>query len=592
MKLEDVRLLIVVENADYRPHIADDLTEETTANVPSSPQTLPQTGGPAHLPTQLSPLTTDDDTQASSAVDLHILQAATYWKSYFQEVAIYAAYSPTAYSGLSQSGVRLIGSGRPSDAPNAHSSAAAQAQAPSHTETTATAPANDAETLSKQRNRLAGSASWPFTDTTPATKTNPERDRIRPIADYCPTHMVICTPSPTIISWATRNQISSVVLLCDWREPLGWWQRWQHKQLIKQLNQSSIAWIGSHGVYACKILCANGINPKKLIPWEWPQPQLPTQSAPKQLRYDRDTIKLLYVGPIHATAGVDDLLHAVSHLQQRGKAVSLQLICETSDEKSVRGAPPLPQPIEDKILGKPFDNPYLLNAGLENRRLSVFPDAATHSQGDDILGDDILGAPSLPISDHISTLDHDTRRLKALVQQLNLTKAVTFTPVRPEAKLLAAMRDADLAVMPGYDRDWPATTPPSLQLAMATRTPVIAADHHHFKEHLFHGVNAMIFPEGNPKSMAHRIERVMAQPQLYAQLSEALNIPLHAIKVPARWADLIDRWIQSAETLPTGTDNYQQLCNWAFSSGRYQGIPPMQKPPKPLKEKNIKRADI
>ena len=120
---------------------------------------------------------------------------------------------------------------------------------------------------------------------------------------------------------------------------------------------------------------------------------------------------------------------------------------------------------------------------------------------------------------------------------------------------------------------------------MATRTPVIASDHEHFKEHLFHGVNAMIFPEGNAKSMAHRIERVMAQPQLYAQLSEALDIPLHAIKVPARWADLIDRWLRSDETSPAGSDHQQQLRNWAFSSGRYQSITPMQKPPKGLNKK-------
>ena len=532
MELDEVRLLIVVEDFD------------------------PSVGA----------------SDAVCGVDRHILEAATHWRSQLQEVAIYAISAPTEYNEIASSGVRLIGSGLPveaaTQAPFSFRSKLRSAKSGLLRDMPAQAAPNQGAKDSDVQD-AAGTAQWPFSPSSqpslaPTSNAHMQRSRIRPIADYCPTHLVICTPSATVISWATRNAIPSVVLLCDWREPLGWWQRWQHKQLVKQLNQTNVAWIGTHGAYACKILRNSGIDSRKLIPWEWPQPQLPVQYASRQLRYDKETyaqnsIELLYVGPMHTAAGVDDLLHALSHLRQRGQNARLQLICETSDEKAALGSVPLPQPTKSDPLCQ--HNP-------------------SRSQSDDILGDSA-------IDDGRTTgnLDSDFGRLKARVQDLNLTNYVTFTPALPEPKLLTTMRDADLVVMPGYDRNWPASTPPSLQLAMATRTPVIASDHEHFKEHLFHGVNAMIFPEGNAKSMAHRIERVMAQPQLYAQLSEALDIPLHAIKVPARWADLIDRWLRSDETSPAGSDHQQQLRNWAFSSGRYQSITPMQKPPKGLNKK-------
>ena len=556
MGFETVRLLIVVEDLDYRPFV----------DPPRGAQV--QSGDRQRsLPNKLSAVTAEADLDASRAVDAHIFEAATYWRSHLQEVAIYSAYAPNAYSEVAASGVQFLGSGHAAPASKSHEPELSE---PRLSEPELSEPEPSKSVPSTRRDHIPSDQSlpWPFKQNDGVSsrrdivskglrlRSKPERDRIRLIADYCPTHVVLCTPDAAVISWTTHNQIPSVVLLSDWREPLGWWQRWQHQQLIKQLNHQSVAWIGSHGAYACKILCASGIKPQKLIPWEWPQPQLPAQSAPRQLRYERDAIQLIYVGPIHTTAGVDDLIQALSHLRDRARSAELQVICETSDEIATLGAAPLPEREED-----------------------VLQPLHTENVSDDILGTTVGTAATVS-----EALDSDMRRLKALIEHLDLARCVTFTPTLPEPKLIEKMRAADLVVLPGYNRSWPAATPPSLQLAMATRTPVIASDHDHFKEHLFHGVNAMIFPEGNAKSMAHRIERVMGQPQLYAQLSEALDIPLHAIKVPARWADLVDRWLQSDQAPSDGGQHYQQLCNWAFSSGRYQSITPMQKPPKGWKK--------
>ena len=124
---------------------------------------------------------------------------------------------------------------------------------------------------------------------------------------------------------------------------------------------------------------------------------------------------------------------------------------------------------------------------------------------------------------------------------------------------------ADLMVIPRLAQSLPAV-PFSLSLAMAARTPIVACDHPYFVNHLFHYVNAMLYPMGNAKSMAHRIERIMGQPALYAQLSELAEIDLHKLTIPARWAELIEQWLQDSKY------DQQRLRNFALSSGRYQNL--------------------
>lgn len=436
MGLENTRLLIVVENTDYREHLADIFLPEMLAE---------------RLATRISP------------PDLHILTTAAHWSEQLQEVAIFSCYSEDTYSEVSYLGIRLMGSG-----------------------------------LSKDTSEYVS-----------------DRKRVELVADFCPTHIVLCTPTYAVLNWATRNQIPSVVLLSDWQGPLGWRQQWQHNRLIKQLSHSSVKWVGNHGVYACKILEASGIKAQKLIPWEWPQPQRLSQYIlPKKIRYEQTVIHLLYAGPISLRAGMSDLLMAVSHIQKRGNnRVHLQVISDQAYADRLR---------REKSHG------YQASQALASR-----------------------------------TLEH----LKQQAQKLGISEVVSFSSALSHEQIVAQMRDADLVIIPGCAYALPLEPPPSLYMAMAARTPIIASDQPHFQKHLSHGVNAMIFPAGNDKSMAHRIERVMGQPPLYAQLSEASEVTLNTLKVPACWSELIERWITA------GAENEQWLCNCAFSSGRYQSSP-------------------
>lgn len=470
MTLKKARLLILGENADYRTYFSKAVFDTVSGTVPLQAPSLPTS-----LPTQLH--------DCPNAVDLHVLSAAAYWRSLVQEVAILSLYTPTSYSEVSPLGVRLIGSGLVKNAAEgaAESSAKSALQKPEATK----------HELIKDE---AG-----------------DRERIRLVADFCPTHIVFCTPTYAVLSWANRNRIPSMVLFSNWQEPLGLKARWQHGRLINQLNHDSVSWVGSQGAYACKVLEASGISPRKLIPWIWPQTALPKDYPAKQLRYDHTAITLVYAAPAQPTAGTGDLLQAVCHLRKKGTAIHLLIV--------------------------------------SNQLISNAPETTDN----------------IPFDQALTALQHQVARLK-------LSDCTTIIPALSRTELTETIRAADLVVMPDFEGDRPAATSAILVLAMAARTPVVAADHRSLKEHLLHGVNAMVYPAGNAKSMAHRIERVMSQPQLYNQLSEALETPLNALKVPAQWAKLIDLWLKSDRTMSAGADNYQRLCNWAFSSGRYQAI--------------------
>ena len=256
MDMNDARLLIVVEEADYRETLADVFWPETL---------------PALLPARVG------------IASAHLLTAAARWQSQLQAVGIFSCCSETPYSETAPLGIHLLGSGLTADRFTAA--------------------------------HLATANSF----------RNCRKALVRLIADFCPTHIALCSPQLDILNWARLNHIRSIALLSEWQEPLGRQQRQQHNRLIDLLNADSVRWVGAQGVCACKILAGSGIEPHKLVPWQWPQPQLPSHHKAKQLRSDGRPLKLIYAGPLAPQAGTDDFLAAAGELEQRGKSIQLTI---------------------------------------------------------------------------------------------------------------------------------------------------------------------------------------------------------------------------------------------------------------------------
>jgi glycosyltransferase involved in cell wall biosynthesis len=157
----------------------------------------------------------------------------------------------------------------------------------------------------------------------------------------------------------------------------------------------------------------------------------------------------------------------------------------------------------------------------------------------------------------------DIERFRSQARQLQLADCLEWFESLPTNALHEILHDADLIVLPSRHESLETNTS-AIHHALASRTPIIASDHPLFVGSFTHGVNALIFPAGNARALAHRIERLTHQPQLYAQLSEAAHATWECLQLPVKWADLIDRWIHPS------VDNQKWLHDHALATGRYR----------------------
>ena len=148
------------------------------------------------------------------------------------------------------------------------------------------------------------------------------------------------------------------------------------------------------------------------------------------------------------------------------------------------------------------------------------------------------------------------------VEELQIKDSVEFLGIVPTETLEPLMRESDLVLVTSR-HEYPEGFPLTIQHALRTRTPIIASDHPMFKTHLKHGVNSMIFEAGNSQALAECIEKVISDSALYHNLSAASHSTWHQLRLPVKWADLIDRWLEDSP------ESKQSLFEQRLGSGAY-----------------------
>jgi glycosyltransferase involved in cell wall biosynthesis len=145
------------------------------------------------------------------------------------------------------------------------------------------------------------------------------------IEAHKPTHLVVHFPIPGIFRWAIDNQVKVIGLLADSFLGTKLHHQWKNFFLARLLNHPQIDWIGNHGVNACFSLQQIGVNPDKIIPYDWVHAVTPELFTAKQLQRNGDTWKLVYVGSVIESKGVGDILDALAILRDTGFPVSLEI---------------------------------------------------------------------------------------------------------------------------------------------------------------------------------------------------------------------------------------------------------------------------
>lgn len=141
-----------------------------------------------------------------------------------------------------------------------------------------------------------------------------------------PDYLVVFSPFKTILSWAVSSQIKTLAIFADSFCQKNPKQHFQNYRLKNILNSPGIDWVGNHGLNACNSLQNIGVNPEKIIPWDYPYAVSPHNYSAKHLRDCVDKWTLTYVGSVEKSKGVGDIIQTIANLKSRGYSSFLKVV--------------------------------------------------------------------------------------------------------------------------------------------------------------------------------------------------------------------------------------------------------------------------
>lgn len=156
----------------------------------------------------------------------------------------------------------------------------------------------------------------------------------------------------------------------------------------------------------------------------------------------------------------------------------------------------------------------------------------------------VLKGKSIPVK--LSVVGSDNSNFaKDLISTLDIADCVELLGFVSNHTVEPLMNQADLVIVPSR-HTYPEGFPLVIHHALKACTPIVASDHPMFGGYLRHGVNAMIFPEGNILALSACIEDVLTNAELYERISKISHETWHKLRLPVKWADLANRWINQS----------------------------------------------
>jgi glycosyltransferase involved in cell wall biosynthesis len=148
---------------------------------------------------------------------------------------------------------------------------------------------------------------------------------VRMAAQWKPTHLLLQTPIPEMLRWAVLSRIETLPLLADSFRSAGIRNRLRYRRLSMALSDSAIRWVVNHGPNACRDLARIGVESSKLLPFDWPSFDSPSEWPVKKAPADANAIVLTYVGQMTAPKGVGDLIDTLAIAKANGEQYQANL---------------------------------------------------------------------------------------------------------------------------------------------------------------------------------------------------------------------------------------------------------------------------
>ena len=113
------------------------------------------------------------------------------------------------------------------------------------------------------------------------------------IEAFGPTQLCVKFPIPEVINWAISRGLDVLPCLADsfslstvGLPPIKALGRivkhyFRCRRLAKLLNKPQIRWAANHNIVACRDLARIGVDPRKIVPWDWLQTTTPEMYEPR-----------------------------------------------------------------------------------------------------------------------------------------------------------------------------------------------------------------------------------------------------------------------------------------------------------------------
>jgi len=135
---------------------------------------------------------------------------------------------------------------------------------------------------------------------------------------FAPTHLLLQVPLPELVRWAVARGVRVLPLLADSFHAAGLRQRLRSRRLAAALNAPGVPWVANHGPNAAADLVRIGVDPRKVVAFDWPALLPAGRFAPKRAPADPSRLRLVYAGAVTESKGVGDLVDAVSLARAAG----------------------------------------------------------------------------------------------------------------------------------------------------------------------------------------------------------------------------------------------------------------------------------
>ena len=146
----------------------------------------------------------------------------------------------------------------------------------------------------------------------------------RILAEWNPTHLVVLGPLPPLIRWGIGTGRRVMCQIADSFDVNPLLRLYRYGRLARLLNDERVEWVSNHGANACRSLVRIGVDPAKVLAWDWPYGRRPDQ-VPARTAPPAGEATLLYVGTIQPAKGIGDVIDAVADLGRRGLPVRLKV---------------------------------------------------------------------------------------------------------------------------------------------------------------------------------------------------------------------------------------------------------------------------